>query len=222
MSTEETDVSIRKKKKKEKEEKSIGRIILEYALTVGIVILVGFLVQAFLLVNAEIPSGSMENTIMPGDRIFGNRLAYNFSDPERYDIVIFKYPDDERQLFIKRVIGLPGETVIITGGAVYVVDSSMVTTDIPDEELIADPMMLPGTIRTDDSFLAEEMLDADAAVFRVPADSYFMLGDNRNYSKDSRYWDNPYVAREKLIGKAMLRYWPITKISLLGYDGEAQ
>ena len=222
MSTEETDVSIRKKKKKEKEEKSIGRIILEYALTVGIVILVGFLVQAFLLVNAEIPSGSMENTIMPGDRIFGNRLAYNFSDPERYDIVIFKYPDDERQLFIKRVIGLPGETVIITGGAVYVVDSSMVTTDIPDEELIADPMMLPGTIRTDDSFLAEEMLDVDAAVFRVPADSYFMLGDNRNYSKDSRYWDNPYVAREKLIGKAMLRYWPITKISLLGYDGEAQ
>lgn len=227
MSTDETEVTVRKKRKKkdeEKEAKPISRIILEYALTIGIVVLIGFLVQAFLLVNAEIPSGSMENTIMPGDRIFGNRLAYNFSDPERYDIVIFKYPDDETQLFIKRVIGLPGETVIISGGEVYVTDSSMVTTDIPDEELIADPMMLPGTILTDDSFIAEEMNDNSAydRVFRVPADSYFMLGDNRNYSKDSRFWENPYVSRDKLVGKALLRYWPVTKISLLGYDGDAE
>ena len=118
---------------------------------------------------------------------------------------------------------MPGETVILSGGKVYVADSSNVTTDIPDEELIANPMMLPGTIETDDSFIAEEMHGGTGydKVFRVPADSYFMLGDNRNYSRDSRYWKNPFVAREKLVGKAMLRYWPLTKISLLGYDKEA-
>ena len=213
-----------KEGKDKKGEKSIGYVILDYAKIIGIVLLVGFLVQAFLLVNAEIPTGSMENTIMPGERIFGNRLAYSFSDPERYDIVIFKYPDDEKQLFIKRIIGMPGETVIISGGKVYIVGSETDTTEIPDDALIADPEMLPGTIVTDDSFIAEPMREGPGydCVFRVPEDSYFMLGDNRNYSRDSRYWTNHFVSRDKLVGEAMLRYWPLTKIGLLGYDGNQE
>ena len=222
---EPSDPAGRKKRGKRgkdgKESKGLKWVFLDYALIIGIVILAGFLVQTFLIVNAEIPSGSMENTIMPGDRIFGNRLAYSFEEPARYDIVIFKFPDDERELFIKRIIGLPGETVIISGGEVYVVDSETDTTGIPDEELIADPMMLPGTILTDDSFIAEEMRSGDGydRVYRVPDDSYFMLGDNRNHSRDSRYWDNKYVSRDKLVGKAMIRYWPLNKITTLGYDG---
>ncbi len=176
----------------------------------------------FILVNAEIPSGSMENTIMAGDRVFGNRLQYMFSDPQRYDIVIFKYPDDESQLFIKRIIGLPNETVIITGGEVYLADSSIVTTDISDEELISNPTMLPGVEKLDDSFIAEQMDITYSGVFRVPSDSYFMMGDNRNHSKDSRYWVNKFVARDKIVGKAVLRYWPITKIGFLSYSGDSQ
>ena len=204
---------------KAEKEKSMVKVILDYVITIAIVIGIGFFVMNFILVNAEIPSGSMENTIMAGDRVFGNRLQYKFSDPKRYDIVIFKYPDDESQLFIKRVIGLPNETVIITGGEVYIADSGTVTDDIPDEELINDPTMLPGVKKLDDSFTAEQMDTTYSGVFRVPEDSYFMMGDNRNHSKDSRFWVNKFVAKDKIIGKAVLRYWPLNKITLLGYDG---
>lgn len=204
---------------KAEKEKSMVKIILDYVVTIAIVIGIGFFVMNFILVNAEIPSGSMENTIMAGDRVFGNRLQYKFSDPKRYDIVIFKYPDDESQLFIKRVIGLSNETVIITGGEVYIADSGTVTDDIPDEELINDPTMLPGVKKLDDSFTAEQMDTTYSGVFRVPEDSYFMMGDNRNHSKDSRFWVNKFVAKDKIIGKAVLRYWPLNKITLLGYDG---
>lgn len=204
---------------KAEKEKSMVKVILDYVVTIAIVIGIGFFVMNFILVNAEIPSGSMENTIMAGDRVFGNRLQYKFSDPKRYDIVIFKYPDDESQLFIKRVIGLSNETVIITGGEVYIADSGTVTDDIPDEELINDPTMLPGVKKLDDSFTAEQMDTTYSGVFRVPEDSYFMMGDNRNHSKDSRFWINKFVAKDKIIGKAVLRYWPLNKITLLGYDG---
>lgn len=157
---------------KAEKEKSMVKVILDYVVTIAIVIGIGFFVMNFILVNAEIPSGSMENTIMAGDRVFGNRLQYKFSDPKRYDIVIFKYPDDESQLFIKRVIGLPNETVIITGGEVYIADSGTVTDDIPDEELINDPTMLPGVKKLDDSFTAEQMDTTYSGVFRVPEDSF--------------------------------------------------
>ena len=92
----------------------------EYIKMIIFVVVVVFIVNNVLLINAKIPSESMEDTIMTGDRIFGNRLAYINKDPQRFDIVIFKYPDDETQLFIKRVIGLPGETVEIRDGKVYI------------------------------------------------------------------------------------------------------
>ncbi len=106
--------------------------IWDYVKMIIIVVVVVLVVNNVVLINAKIPSESMENTIMTGDRIFGFRLAYGLNldffgheiskkkDPERFDIVIFKYPDDESQLFIKRVIGLPGETVEINDGKVYI------------------------------------------------------------------------------------------------------
>ena len=150
------------------------------------VVIVVLVVDNFRLINAVIPSESMENTIMTGDRIFGNRLAYLFDDPERFDIVIFKYPDDESQRFIKRVIGLPGETVEIREGKVYINGS-----DTP----------------LDDSFTPETPV-GNFGPYTVPEGCYFMLGDNRNNSRDSRMWDNPYVKKEKILGKAVLRYFP--------------
>ena len=159
-----------------------------------IVVVAVVLVQSFLIINARIPSESMENTIMVGDQIFGNRLAYKFGDPQRFDIVIFRYPDDEKQLFIKRVIGLPGETVTIKDGKVYINDSE-------------EPL--------DDSFCPEAPLSDGDGVYQVPEDSYFMMGDNRNLSRDSRFWINKYVSRDKILGKAVLRYWPLNKIKLL-------
>ena len=177
--------------------------IWDYVKMIIIVVVVVLVVNNVVLINAKIPSESMENTIMTGDRIFGFRMAYglNFDlfgkhishqtkDPERFDIVIFKFPDDESQLFIKRVIGLPGETVTIKDGKVYINDSE-------------EPL--------DDSFVAETPV-GDFGPYKVPEGSYFMLGDNRNHSRDSRYWINSFVEKDKILGKAVLRYFPSPKL----------
>lgn len=165
----------------------------DYVKMIIFVVVFVLVVNNFLIINAKIPSESMENTIMTGDQIFGNRLAYLKNDPKRYDIVIFKYPDNESKLFIKRVIGLPGETVTIKNGKVYINDDT-------------EPL--------DDSYIPEQM-QGDFGPYEVPEDSYFMLGDNRNWSKDSRFWNNTYVKREAILGKAVLRYFPFNKIGFI-------
>ena len=169
---------------------SIWKELWEYIKMIIFVVAVVLVVNNFLLINARVPSESMENTIMTGDRFFGTRLAYLFDDPERFDIVVFKYPDDESQLFVKRVIGLPGETVEIKDGKVYINGSQT-------------PL--------DDSFTPETPT-GDYGPYVVPEGSYFMLGDNRNHSGDSRFWKQPYVEKEKIVGKAIFRYFPGIKI----------
>lgn len=169
---------------------NLRRGIWEYTRIILAVAAVMLFVNNFLLINAYIPSESMENTIRKGDRIFGNRLAYRKEGPNRFDIVIFRFPDDEKQLFIKRVIGLPGETVSIEDGKVYINGR-------------AEPL--------DDSFIPEVMR-GNFGPYTVPEDCFFVLGDNRNHSHDSRFWKNTFVARDKILGKAVLRYFPFTKI----------
>jgi len=183
---------------------NIKNEILEYVKMIIIVVLAVLLIDEVILINAKIPSASMENTIMTKDRIFGLRLAYGINldffgkdiltvkmrDPERFDIVIFRYPDDEKQLYIKRIIGLPGETVQIIDGKVYI--------DGNEEPL-------------DDSFIKEPMRGSFGP-YEVPEGCYFMMGDNRNNSKDSRFWANTFVTFNQIVGKAMVRYWPIPKL----------
>ena len=113
-----------------------------------------------------------------------------FQEPERGDIVIFHYPDDEKIYFVKRVIGLPGDTVDIYGGHVYLNGS--------EEPLQED-------------YIREPMLPEIPMHFEVPEDFYFMLGDNRNYSKDSRFWEIKYVREDQIVGKALIRYFPSIK-----------
>ena len=169
---------------------SFWKEFMEYLKMIIFVVVVVLVVNNFLLINAKIPSESMEQTIMTGDRVFGNRLAYVFGDPERYDIIIFKYPDNEKELFIKRIIGMPGETVEIKDGKVYINGSK-------------EPLK--------DSFTPETPV-GDYGPYTVPENSYFVLGDYRNYSKDSRFWKNPYVAEDKILGKAVLKYFPGIKL----------
>ena len=166
--------------------KSIGKELWEYIKMIIFVLIFVLVVNNFLIINAKIPSPSMENTIMTGDSIFGNRLAYVLGDPQRFDIVIFRYPDDESQLFIKRIIGLPGETVEIIDGKVYIDGSET-------------PL--------DDSFTPETPT-GNYGPYTVPENCYFMLGDNRNNSKDSRFWQNTFVERDAILGKAVLKYFP--------------
>ena len=162
----------------------IVKEIIEWIAVVVVAVVLTYFVNHFIIVNAIVPSSSMEKTIMTGDRVIGYRLAYSFSEPERGDIIIFKFPDDESKLYIKRLIGLPGETVEIKEGKVFV-----------DGEALDEPYL---TVTTEGTF----------GPYSVPEGHYFMLGDNRNNSADSRYWNNTYLAREKIVGKAVFKYWP--------------
>ncbi len=148
---------------------------------------IAFVLNTFIIANSQVPSGSMENTIMTNDRVIGSRLSYRFGDPERGDIVIFRFPDNEKIYYVKRIIGLPGETVDIVDGHVYLNGSQT-----PLEE----------------PYLREPMIPEEPMHFEVPAGCYFMMGDNRNWSSDARRWQNTYVKREKIIAKVLFRYYP--------------
>ena len=127
-------MNIRHKRKEKEESVSTARELFQWVAAIVAAVLIALAIDNFVIVNAQIPSGSMENTIMTGDRVIGNRFAYSFSDPQRFDIIIFRYPDDERQLFIKRIIGLPGETVEIRDGKIYLNGSDEPLEDVQTKE----------------------------------------------------------------------------------------
>lgn len=171
---------------KNSKDSKIKKIAKECFDLIVIPVLIALFCSKVLIVNATIPSGSMENTILPGDRIIGLRLAYVFQEPKREDIIIFRFPDDESQVFIKRVIGLPGETIQITDGRIYINGA-----DTPLEEIYL-----------------KEVPQGSFGPFEVPEDSYFVMGDNRNHSHDSRFWENHYVGQDKILAKAVFQYYP--------------
>ena len=115
-----------------------------------------------------------------------NKLAYLFEEPQRGDIVMFIYPDNEKDNYLKRIIGLPGEKVEIRDGLVYINDSKKPLS----EPYLNDPP------------------NGDFGPYNVPEGCYFMLGDNRDISQDARYWKNKYVKKEKIVGKVLFRYYP--------------
>ncbi len=165
---------------------------------VAAAILIAFVLNTFIIANSEVPSGSMENTIATGSRIFGSRLSYKFSDPKYGDIIIFRWPDDEDIYFVKRVIGVPGDTVkLVQDDANTKVGHVEVNDTALDEPYIKEPMVVSD--------------DENGLTFEVPEDSYFCMGDNRNNSRDARYWANTYVKKEKIVAKAEFVYFPKPK-----------
>lgn len=172
--------------------KSIVKEILSWVEVILVSLALAWFIGSFIIMNAYIPSGSMENTLTEGDKVIGNRLAYKFSEPERGDIIMFKFPDDESRDFIKRIIGLPGETVTIKAGQVYIGDSKIPLTE---------------------DYLKETPAELDFGPYEVPEGHYFVMGDNRNSSNDSRYWNNSFVAEDKILAKAVIRWMP--KVTIL-------
>lgn len=167
-------------------DKSVVKEIVSWVIVLVVAFFVGHFLNQYVLLKAEIPSSSMENTMMVGDRVMGFRLAYLFSEPKRGDIVMFDFPDNESLLYVKRVIGLPGETVEIVEGKVYINGS---TTPLEEDYL-------------------KEVPTGSYGPYEVPEGHYFMLGDNRNVSADSRRWENKYVAKEKIRCRVWFRYKP--------------
>ncbi|NLL71093.1 MAG: signal peptidase I [Epulopiscium sp.] len=164
----------------------VKKEIFSWIKTIVVAFVIAFFVNHYLIVNATVPTGSMEPTIMPKDRIMANRWSYFRKSPQRGDVVVFPYPDQPDILYVKRVIGLPGETIIIQDGKVYINDS-----EFPLSE----------------SYLNEKPR-GDFGPYEIPDGFYFMLGDNRNNSKDSRYWNHPFVEEKDIIGKVFLKYFP--------------
>ena len=181
-----------KKNERKDEDVDWKQELKSWVVTIGITLAVVFVIKNYIIINASVPTGSMENTIMPGDNLLGYRLAYLMDEPERGDVIFFYFPDDETQKYVKRIIGLPGEKITISGGSIFINDSAT-----PLEE----------------DYLKEEWtVGTGPFEFEVPEDCYFVLGDNRNSSQDARYWANPYVADEKIIGKAMFTYFPFDRM----------
>jgi len=177
----------------EEEKIDIKKEILSWVLTLAVTFVLIFVLKNYVIINAMVPTGSMENTIMPEDQMFGNRLAYVFSEPERGDIIFFYYPDDEKQKFVKRIIGLPGETVTIENAKVYI-----------------------NGVELEEPYLKETWVNGTGPYeFHVPEGCYFVMGDNRNTSQDARYWRNTYVAKEKIIGQAGFIYYPFDRIGVV-------
>lgn len=178
------------KNNEEKQKKSKLREAISFMTPIVVALIIAIFLKTCIFANIVIPTGSMLNTIQEGDRIIASRLAYINDEPQRYDIIIFKYPDDETQLFAKRIIALPGETIEIKNGIVYI-------TDRNGNE---------STARTD--FITNCIPTGNFGPYTVSLGSYFVMGDNRNDSWDSRYWDNKTVKKEKIIGKVKFRYFP--------------
>ena len=182
-SPEYLDTDKRKENRAELKRKVVKEIF-SYVVIFAAAVIIAFCVNKFVIINAHVPTSSMDPTISINDKLIGNRLAYLFKNPERGDIIIFKFPDDESQIFIKRVIGLPGETIQIVEGELFI-----------DGELIEEDYI-------------KDSMHGNYGPYEVPDNSYFVLGDNRNVSEDSRFWKNTYVRKNKILAKAWFRYSP--------------
>ncbi len=175
--------------------------IISWGKTLGTAFVLALLIKNFLVVNAAVQSGSMESTIMTGDRVICNRLAYLNSEPQRFDVIAFEYNQQGQDLvYVKRVIGLPGETVEVVDGKVYINGSE---TPLPDDFVDTSISGVPA---------------GDFGPVVVPEGEYLVMGDNRNASYDSRRWPYPFVPQKDILGKALFIYYP----RLAGIAGPAE
>lgn len=160
---------------------------------------------AWLLVNyvgqrTEVDGGSMEPTLSDGDHLIVDKLTYRLHEPERFDIIVFPFEHKENTFYIKRIIGLPGETVQIDEKGNIYIDGKILEESYGRE-----------VIREDHRGLAAEPV-------KLGEDEYFVMGDNRNNSIDSRMKTVGNIKRKDIMGKVWLRIWPMSKISVLKHQ----
>ena len=221
----------------------------EYAESIIFAVVLALIMRQFVVQAFKIPSGSMEATLLIGDHILVNKFLYYFTSPQRFDVIVFRYPWDEERDFIKRVIGLPGDRVEVRNRQIFVNDQPLGVEEyahytspggrenfgpvvVPkkgdtieirsDKRLYVnnEPVPIPqgafypedhGPARTGFEVFYAPLFPADATLQRavgpitVAYDHYFTLGDNRDNSKDSRYWG--FVRRDRIKGNAFFIYW---------------
>ena len=180
-------------------------VVRDWAESIILAFLLAMVIRAFVVQAFKIPTGSMRMTLLEGDLILVNKFIYGAKVPflnyrlpavrlpKRGDVVVFIYPEDKKKDFIKRLVGLPGETVEIKGGSIYI-------NDKPALEPVFNQIY----------YYNRGDFGSQGQKISVPEDSYFVLGDNSASSKDSRFWG--FVPKDNLLGKALIIYWPLNRI----------
>jgi signal peptidase I len=191
--------------KQQPKKKSAAREWIESAL---IAFVLAMIIRAFIVQAFKIPTGSMRMTLLEGDAILVNKFLYGAKipftdirlpavrDPKRGDVVVFVYPQDPKKDFIKRMIAVQGETVEIKNGTIYIDDKPL--TEPPFNKIYY--------------YNRGSYAETDKKI-TVPADSYFVMGDNSASSQDSRYWG--FVPKKNMLGKAIVIYWPPQRIRII-------
>ncbi len=176
--------------------------------TIGTAVILALIIRSFIIQPFKIPTGSMEPTLMPGDRIlvvryiYGLRLPFTFKkivnikSPQIGDIIVFNYPEDTKRAFIKRCLGLGGDTVEIKDGVVW--RNNMPVRQYPINKVY---------------YYNRGEYGKEGLVQKIPSGYYLALGDNSASSKDSRYWG--FLEDKYLMGKAIMVYWPLNRIRIL-------
>lgn len=183
---------------RESRKPTIMKISIEifiWAAQIAAVIFLAYFIVYYCIEKTNVIGSSMEKTLFAGDPIIIDKFSYRLTDPKRFDVIVFKQGGDEHSYYnIKRIIGLPGETVIIKDGIIYI------NGEILEDIVNVDEMANYG-------LAAEEILLED--------NEYFVLGDNRNYSEDSRFASIGNITRDEIIGKAVIRLSPFNFVSKL-------
>ena len=177
--------------------KGIVKELLGWIVYIAIIIGLTWLIITFVGQRTRVSGHSMEATLHDGDNLIVDKLSYHFREPKRFEIIVFPYRHKENTYYIKRIIGLPGETVQVKDGYVY----------IDGEKL-------------DENYGLEVMEDAGIAAepIELGEDEYFVLGDNRNHSSDSRDPSVGILHRDELIGRAWIRIWPLDSIGVIPHE----
>ena len=185
---------------RKKKIKAIAREILSNSLFLLVVLVMTLLIVKYVGQRTVVVGDSMETTLQDGDNLIVNKIGYRFHDPERFDVIVFPFEYKDETYYIKRIIGLPGETVRIDD------DGNIYINDVILEE----------------NFGAETMIDPGLAYggITLGENQYFVLGDNRNHSSDSRVPSVGLIEKEDIIGKAWIRLFPLKKFGTIPHTVE--
>lgn len=180
------------------ERRGIFGELMSWIVYIMIIFGLTYLIITYVGQRTRVSGHSMETTLSHGDNLIVDKLTYRFKEPKRYDIIVFPYKYEENVFYIKRIVGLPGETVQVVDGYTYI-NGELLESDIYGAELMEEPGIV-------------------AEAKTLGEDEYFVLGDNRNHSSDSRDPSVGILTREDLLGKAWVRIYPFDKVGVIRHE----
>ena len=161
--------------------------IKEWVIPILVALAIVMFLNKFVFILVTVPTGSMEDTIIPGDRLYVNEI-FDINKAERGDIIVFRSIELENKRLVKRLIGLPGETIQVKEDGSIIING----------EKLNEPYVIASA--------------GEEKTFTVPENCYFFLGDNRPISFDARFWSNPYISEDQIIGKVLFRFFPFSRV----------